>query len=60
LGTLPSMDRLPPPLAFLFLLFSGWIDRRQQDAMDYLLEKNRILRAALQIPLKPFVSDEDD
>ena len=35
------MDRLPPPLAFLFLLFSGWINRQQQDVIEYLLEENR-------------------
>src|SRR5580765_5052664 len=45
-STLPFMDRLPPPLAFLFLLFSGWINRQQQDVIEYLLEENRILRAA--------------
>ena len=40
------MDPLPPPLAFLFLLFSGWVNRQQQAVIDYLLEENRILRAA--------------
>jgi hypothetical protein len=40
------MDRLPPPLAFLFLLFSGWINRQQQDVIEYLLAENRVLRAA--------------
>jgi transposase InsO family protein len=40
------MDRLPPPLAFLFLLFSGWVNRQQQDVIDDLREENRVLRAA--------------
>jgi putative transposase len=40
------MNRLPPPLAFLFLLFAGWVTRQQQDVIEYLLEENRILRAA--------------
>jgi transposase InsO family protein len=40
------MDRLPPPLAFFLLLFSGWINRRQQAVIDYLLEENRVLRTA--------------
>ena len=40
------MDPLPPPLAFLCLLFSGWVNRQQQAAIDYLLEENRVLRAA--------------
>jgi len=37
---------LPPPLAFFVLLVSGWVNRRQQAVIDYLLEENRILRAA--------------
>ncbi len=40
------MDRLPTSLAFFLLLFSGWINRQQQAVIDYLLEENRILRAA--------------
>jgi transposase InsO family protein len=40
------MDPLPPPLAFLLLLFSGWINRQQQAVIDYLREENRTLRAA--------------
>ena len=33
------------PALFLFL-FSGWINRQQQDVIEYLLEENRVLRAA--------------
>jgi transposase len=40
------MDTLPPPLAFLILLCSGWVNRQQQAVIDYLLEENRVLRAA--------------
>src|SRR5215472_4970811 len=40
------MDPLPPPLAFFCLLFSGWVNRGQQAVIDYLLEENRVLRAA--------------
>ena len=40
------MDRLPSPLAFFVLLFSGWVNRQQQAVIDYLLEENRVLRAA--------------
>jgi hypothetical protein len=40
------MDPLPPPLAFFFLLFSGWVNRQQQAVIDYLLEENRVLREA--------------
>jgi hypothetical protein len=40
------MDPLPAPLAFFVLLFSGWVNRQQQAVIDYLLEENRVLRAA--------------
>jgi putative transposase len=41
-----AMDPLPPPLTFFLLLFSGWVNRHQQAVIDYLLEENRVLRAA--------------
>ena len=40
------MDPLPPSLTFFLLLFSGWVNRRQQAMIAYLLEENRVLRAA--------------
>jgi transposase InsO family protein len=40
------MDSLPPPLAFVVLLFAGWVNRQQRAAIEYLLEENRVLRAA--------------
>jgi hypothetical protein len=40
------MDPLPPPLSFFCLLFAGWVNRQQQAVIDYLLEENRVLRAA--------------
>jgi hypothetical protein len=40
------MDSLAHPLAFLVVVFSGWINRQQQDVIDYLREENRVLRAA--------------
>ena len=40
------MDPLPPPLAFLLLLVSGWMNRQQQAAIEYLREENRVLSAA--------------
>jgi hypothetical protein len=46
LGHASAMDPLPPPLAFFFLLFSGWVNRQQQAVIEYLLEENRVLRAA--------------
>ena len=35
---------LTPPLQFFILMFSGWINRRQTQVIDYLLEENRLLR----------------
>ena len=40
------MDPLPRPFAFLLLLVSGWVNRQHQAVIDYLLEENRVLRAA--------------
>ena len=39
------MTTASPPYAlhFLLLVFSGWVNRQQQQAIDYLLEENRIL-----------------
>jgi hypothetical protein len=39
------MDPLPRPLTFLLLLVSGWVNRQQQDVIDYLREENRVIRA---------------
>src|SRR5215831_9739371 len=46
LGHACAMDSLPPPLAFLVLVFAGWVNRQQQAVIVYLLEENRVLRAA--------------
>jgi transposase InsO family protein len=35
------------PLQFLLLMFSGWVNRYQQDVIDYLQEENRALREQL-------------
>jgi len=31
----------------LFLILAGWINRRQQDAIEYLMTENRVLREKL-------------
>ena len=41
------MVTLPPPLHFFLLLFSGWANREQAKAIDYLKEENRLLREQL-------------
>ena len=45
-GHASAMDPLPPPLAFFFLLFSGWVNRQQQAVIDHLVEENRVRGAA--------------
>ena len=42
------------PWQFLLLILAGWINSRQQEAIDYLLTENRVLREKLgkkRIPL---------
>ena len=43
----PPMNAIPPALQFLLLTYAGWANRRQQAAIDYLLEENRVLREQL-------------
>ena len=33
---------------FLLPVLTGWVNRQQQDVIDYLREENRVLRAGLQ------------
>jgi len=35
------------PWHLLLLILAGWINRRQQDAIEYLLTENRVLREKL-------------
>jgi hypothetical protein len=34
-------------LQFLMLIFAGWVNRGQQDVIEYLQEENRVLRERL-------------
>ena len=38
---------MTPALQFLILVVSGWVNRRQQDAIEYLKTENRVLREQL-------------
>lgn len=44
-----AMSSTHPPTAlhFVLLLVSGWVNRQQQQIIDYLLEENRVLREQL-------------
>ena len=32
------------PLRFLLLTFAGWVNRQQQQVLEYLVEENRVLK----------------
>lgn len=38
---------ITPALHFVLLVFSGWVNRQQQDVIHYLREENRVLREQL-------------
>ncbi len=42
-----SSPAVPVALQFLLFLFAGWVSRRQQAVIAYLLEENRVLREQL-------------
>ena len=46
------------PLQFLLLLFAGWVNRRQQAVIDYLIEENRVLREQLRGRRLRFTDDK--
>jgi len=35
------------PLQFLMMIFAGWVNRHQQEVIEYLQEENRALRERL-------------
>ena len=41
------MTTMPPTLQFIILLVAGWVNRHQQDVIEYLKEENRVLRQQL-------------
>lgn len=41
------MKPYPFALRFVMLVFAGWVSRRQQEAIEYLLEENRVLAEQL-------------
>ena len=43
LGHACAMDSLPPPFAFIVLLFAGWVNRQQQTVIDLCLVKRPFL-----------------
>ncbi len=41
------MMTMPPMLRFLVLVFSGWVNRQQQEVIEYLRAENLVLREQL-------------
>jgi len=39
-----SASSSPTSLHLLLLMFSGWVNRHQNQVIDYLMEENRVLR----------------
>ena len=38
---------MPPSLQFLVLTVAGWVNRHQEDLVNYFREENRVLREQL-------------
>lgn len=36
-----------PPVQYLLIVFTGWVNRQQIDVIEYLKEENRVLREML-------------
>ncbi len=43
---------------FLALTFAGWVNRSQQDVIEYLKEENRVLREQLGARRRRFTDDQ--
>ena len=40
-----NVKELLRPWKLLLLVFAGWVNRQQQDVVEYLLAENRVMRA---------------
>jgi hypothetical protein len=49
----------PLPLQFLLMTLAGWVNRNQQDVIEYLQEENRVLREHLGGRRFPFTNGMD-
>jgi hypothetical protein len=38
------IDFVLQPWQFFFVILAGWVNREQQEAIDYLLSENRVLK----------------
>jgi putative transposase len=42
-----NVKELLPPWQLLLLVLAGWVNRQQQDVIEYLLAENRVIRQKL-------------
>ena len=52
------MPKKLDPFRFLLFVVAGWMNQRQQHAIEYLREENRILRAQLGDSRLRFTDDQ--
>ena len=43
-----SAESVPSPLRRLLVTLAGWVNRHQQEVIEYLVEENRVLREQLK------------
>ena len=43
-----SAEPVPSPLRLLLVTLAGWVNRHQQEVIEYLVEENRVLREQLK------------
>ncbi len=48
------MDKLPPPIRLLILMFAGWVNQEQQAVIEYLREEDAVLRERSAFSLFPY------
>jgi hypothetical protein len=41
------------PLRFVLVALAGWMNQQQRDVIDYLQEKNRVLRVSPNVEMRP-------
>jgi hypothetical protein len=56
-GSFPRCERLDR-FSFLVISFAGWINQRQQQVIEYLVEENRVLRDQIGNRRIPFSDDQ--
>ena len=56
--TLTTMPSLSHPLQFVLVALAGWFNQPQRNVIDYLHEKNRVLREQIGARRLRFTDDQ--